>query len=135
LNLNITKSEHQHIQHTRPSKKIRKYDQDQNKLEEAFLAGVQEILGRTQTTTQAESVEIMLKSSFLCVLVLALVSMPLALGFQRQNHHLRVLSTTTTRGINSMLPVGASQQPGRIRKTRGTQLFHPLPWIVAPFSC
>jgi hypothetical protein len=70
----------------------------------------------------------LLKSSFLCVLVLALVSMPLALGFQQQNQ-VRVLSTTTTttttttRGIHSTLLVGASPQPVRSRKTRATRLF------------
>jgi hypothetical protein len=61
----------------------------------------------------------MLKSRFLCVLVLALVSMPLALGFQQQNN-LRVMlstttTTTTTRGIHSALLVGPSQTPVKIR--------------------
>jgi hypothetical protein len=69
----------------------------------------------------------MSKSSLLCVLVLALVSMRLALGFQLQNYF-RVLSTTTTtttttRGIHSTLLVGASQEPVRIHKTRVSRLF------------
>jgi hypothetical protein len=50
---------------------------------------------------------------------------PLALGFQQQNQHLKMLlRTTTTRGIHSALLVGPSQRPVTIHKTRtDTRLF------------